>query len=302
MMQLLPWLGGLLLLSALVASCLLVLLAWRARLHRRHDRLVLLYLRSLMARCMGRRRYAFPFLHLPGARMALVEAVARLRALAIDCNPMVLRSVVRAYDLERLLLRRLWRPLVREESLRLLALLPVSQTTARRLAMLPPPRSRRVRFALLMARLNASPREALPLLRAFPDDLTPFECRTLVAMVVRGSFCPGYRELLEASEPNLWRLGLRLVRHFGLVQALPLVGRLAGRWEVASEALRTLCDLGLPLMAPSPLLSEAERRSLLRRAAQAGYALQGVERLLRGEEHIWFEQLAATYKSVELWS
>ncbi len=294
--------GCLVALSALVALLLLVARALARRLHRRHERLTLLYLRSLVALATGRRRYSFPHLHRVGARRALVEAAARLRALALDCNPEALRSVVRAFDLERMLLRALRSPFRREERLRLLALLPVSRRTAERLAALPPPRRRRVRFALLLARLNASPREAIPLLRAFPDDFTPFECRSLLAMVLRGALPLGYRELLEAPNNNLRRLGLLLVRHFGVVQALPLVRRLADSRELAPEALRTLCDLGLPLGAHGNHLEERDRRSLLRRAARAGYALQGVERLLRGDERIWFEQISASYKSLELWS
>ncbi len=294
-------------LGLLLPGSLLFLLLWEgirrwlATRRRLKMRLIRLYLRSLMAMCCDRCRHRFPLLHLRMAPQALAEAVSRVYLSVADCDPALLRSVVRIHDLEHHLLRTLRWPWQREETLRLLASLPVGDLTARRLSCFRP-WGRRERFYLLVARLNASPREALSLLRRFEEPFTPFECRLLLSMVVRGVLPLPYRELLSAPESNLRLLGLRIVRHFSLMPALPQVMAMTEDPQLGGEALRTLCDLGLPLSVEVERLSAAERRSLLRRAAQQGYAIQGVESLLRGEDRLYFERLAASYTSTELWA
>ncbi len=281
-----------------VVHCLL----GRRRALRR--RLGVVYLRTLLAVCCGRTRYSLPLIHRPGARLALADAVAGVRRTVADCDLRMLRSVVRCYDLERLLLRRLRLPWAREESLRLLATLPIGPLSASRLARMRPPYRRMERFYRLLARMNASPNEVVPLLRRFGEPFTTFEQRTLLSLVVRGALTLPCGELLRAHEENLRRLGLRMVRHFNLLREIPRVQALVSDLRVGGEALMTLCDLGVPLAAGDGTLrlNEAERRALLRRAAYAGYTLRGVESLLRGEERCDFERLAATYKSPELWS
>ena len=70
----------------------------------------MIYLRTLLLRCDGKGRARFPFVDRPGADRALAEAIAGLRRMTYGCDAAVLRSVVRSYDLEEKLLRRLRRP------------------------------------------------------------------------------------------------------------------------------------------------------------------------------------------------
>ncbi len=297
----------------LPGGCILVgiglLLRWLGRRRRRRRRrLSMVYLRTLLALCSGRwRPCGFPFIGRRGARMALVEAIAGLRSITYGCDAAVLRSVVRNYGLEALLLRRLCRPFAdRRRLLALLASLPLSARTAALLEPYACSRDRDVRFYALAARMAADPGRAVTLLREFPDPLTPFECAELMTLVRRGLLPLPCETLLQAPEENLRRMGLRIVRHFGIEEATGLVLGLTSDRRVSREALEVLCDLHGPL--PSGIersgqaLSGETRRSLLRRAAYEGYALRGIEYLLCGEERLAFERLSATYKSAALWT
>lgn len=299
--------------AVLPGGCLLVglalLLRWADRRRReRRRRLSMVYLRTLLTLCGGRRSLCgFPFIERRGARMALAEAIAGLRSVTYGCDAAVLRSVVRSHDLEQLLLRRLRRPFAdRKRLLALLAALPLSGRTAALLERYARSRDRDVRFCALMARMAADPGRALELLREFPDTLTPFECAELMTLMRRGVLPLSYRALLQAPEENLRRVGLRIVRHFGIGQATGSVLALASDPRVGREALEVLCDLHGPLPAgierADGTLSGESRRSLLRRAAYEGYALQGIEHLLYGEERLNFERLASSYKSAALWA
>lgn len=281
---------------------------WLIRRYReRRRRLSLIYLRTLLLRCGGRGRARFPFVDRPGADMALAETIAGLRRMTYGCDAAVLRSVMRSYDLEEKLFRRLRRPGAnRPRLLALLSALPLGTRMAERLEPYSRSRSREVRFYALLARLAADPARAMELLRDFPDPLSRFECSELLASMRRGALPVPCDSLLQAPEENLRRMGLCIARHFGIDSVRGLVLGLISDERVGCEALETLCDLHLALpdreeRKPGPLSAE-EKRSLLRRAAYEGYALRAVEHLLCGEERIAFERLAATYKSAALWS
>ena len=293
-------------------SVMLTAAALFRRLGRRREawrrRLSTLYLRSLVACCGGRpERCGFPLIDRPGARMALVEAMAGLQSVTCGCEAAVLRSISRRYGLEELLLRKLRRPFAdRRRLLALLALLPLHRATAGRLDRYAVSRQREVRFYALMARLAADPDGALTRLRDFADPLTPFECSEVMTLVRRGVLPLSYEKLLRAPETNLRRLGVRIVRHFGIERAVPQLLLLASDPLLRREVLETLCDLHMPFRGAAVragrALTDEERRSLLRRAAYEGYALSGIEQLLRGDERRDFERMAATYKSSVLWS
>ncbi len=273
----------------------------------RRRRLSLIYLRTLLGNGRGGRSlYGFPFIDRRGGRLALCEAVALLRRMACDCDPPFLRSVVRTYDLDSLLLKRLRYPFGRNRTLWLLASIPLGRRSAEELACYTDRGSRPERFALLLARMNADPSHAGELLDAFDEPLTLFECREVMALLLRGSLPLPYLQLLASDRENQQRLGLCIVRHFSLRTALGRVRELLEDPKVGHEALQLLCALGEPLSDRAAVaarkMAPEKRRSLLRRAAQRGYALQGVEQLLSGEERLYFERLAASYKSAELWS
>lgn len=300
------WLGLLLALPGAFVGVVAALLV-RGWLRRRavwQQRLALLYLRTLTAMAGGQcRLYGFRFIDRPGARLALAEALAVMNRTWLDGDPALLRSVMRGYDLEELLLRRLRLPWMRPRALRLLAHLPVSRQTAQRLERMPRPRHREVRFALLRARINASPVQGIDWLRAHRDPLSPLECRELMTMLLRGSLPIAYGPLLMAPEENLRRLGLCLVRHFGIEQAVGRVRALTADAGVGREALEVLCDLHHPIpeFASAPL-TPRERRILLHRAAAEGYALQGLGEGLSREEQQAFKRLAACYTIAQRWA
>lgn len=300
------------LLAILPGGCLFVAFGvslrwWMRRRRERRRRLSMIYLRTLLLRCDGRGQARFPYIDRPGADMALAEAIAGLRRVTYGCDAAVLRSVVRSYDLEEKLLRRLRRPGAdRPRLLALLSALPLGSRMVERLAPYARSRSREVRFYALLARLVADPGQAIPLLRDFPDPLSRFECAELTALMRRGALPLPCEPLLQASEENLRRVGLCIARHFGIDGVRGLVLGLTSDDRVGCEAMETLCDLHLAFPRRTDVsdgaLSAEQKRALLRRAAYEGYALRAVEHLLCGEERIAFERLAATYKSAVLWS
>ena len=280
---------------------------WMVRRRARMRRVELVYLRTLVAMCGGRwNLYRFPWMGCPGSRSALAEAIAGLCRATCGCDRTLLRSVMRSYDIERMLLRRLRRPFGRARTLALLSALPLESSSLRKIEPYARSRSHRVRFYALLARLSAAPARAMELLRSYPDAWTDFECRELLALLRRGVLPLPCEPLLRAPEANLRRLGLCIVRHFGVETASERLLALSSDDRMRREAIETLCDLHRPLSGAAGeawrSLPAGERRALLRRAAAEGYALRGVEELLCGDERLYFERLAATYKSSALWA
>jgi len=280
---------------------------WMMRRRTRMRRLELIYLRTLVAMCGGRwNLYRFPWMGSPGSRSALAGAIAGLCRATYGCDRTLLRSVMRSCDIERMLFRRLRRPFGRARTLALLSALPLESSAMRKLEPYARSRNRQVRFYALLARLSAAPARAMELLRAYADEWTDFECRELLALLRRGVLPLPYEPLLQAPEANLRRLGLCIVRHFGVEAASERLLALSSDDRMRRETLEALCDFHRPLSGAAGeawrALSGEERRALLRRAAAEGYALRGVEELLCGDERLYFERLAASYKSSALWA
>lgn len=240
-----------------------LLCRWQEKRRQIRQRLTLCYLRVLLHgsdHCNH-----LPLICHPEARRALAEAVAGLCRSTCGCDIDPLRKVVRQYDLDRWVRRRLSRSvgIERWEWWALWACLPTDEQTP-------------------------------PALRQSEHRAEGF-WQTLLRL----------RKELTSPESILYRRSLPLSSaEFRLLTALLPEAREQLRQEADSSLLlRIACDRHLPLdEATCRNLSPRERRALLRRAAWEGYSLRGAEPLMTNELRPAFERLAASYKSAALWS
>lgn len=237
----------------------------------------------------------------------LTRTLARLAATTCGLDPAPLRRIVAGYGLERRLMRRIRRSggYRRAELLLLLAALPGDRRRADRVARYEDSRSRAVRFATLVVQLAADPARALGRLAAYRSPLTAGEVAEVVALLRRGALPVAWEELLDAPEANLRRLGLAVVRQFGIDEAEPALHRLLARETepaLALDALQLLCELQCPLeegvvRRRIAELGPADRRSLARTMVREGYAASSIAGLCGDAVADGCEQLVLTYKS-----
>lgn len=255
-------------------------------------------------------------------RMILAETMASLVRATSGLDPVPLRRVVKAYRLDRYLLRRAARRrgLSRAYCLALLGTLPLDARAAAGLTRYASSRNRGVRFQTLLARLAADPRPAVRLLADFPGLLSHVECSAVVAMLGRGLLPLAYEPLLGSPNRNLQTLGLCIVRRFGLREAEPTLVALLAEAEAETgaeavtetqsgacsagmqcEVLFTLCSLHgrltrAAVMRSMERLTPAERRSLLRCMVLEGYSARSLGMLLAAAERPYFEALVNSHK------
>ncbi len=248
----------------------------------------------------------FPLLGRPGTRLLLVETLAGIGTVTCGLDPAPLKNTVARYGLDGWLLRRTRRSrgFRRARCLALLSRLPVGPDAAAAAARYLHSRNRCVRFYALAVQLSADPASALCRVEEYDRPFSPLELSEILALLRRGMLPVAYGPLLEASCRNLRRLGLEIVRVFGIEEAGEQLLRLVGQEEdpeLGREALHTLCALRRPLRrrevaARIRRLNAAERRSLLRCMALEGYAPGALCPLLESGERPYYEALVQSYK------
>lgn len=272
---------------------------WDAQLARKYLRLLLW--EQLAPETVPIR---FPLLGRPRARMILAETIAELVRSTCGLDPEPLRRVVRECRLDRYLLRcaARCRGDRRAYCLALLGALPLGSRTVRRLGRYSRSHNAHVRFQSLMGRLAAEPAKALQLIAAHPAPLSPDECAAIVALLCRGILPIAYEPLIASPDRNLRMVGLGIVRRFGIEEAEERLLQLTGTDpEMRREALYTLCALHCRLSRESvmralALLTDGERRALLRFMVTEGYSVRSLAMLFRAEDRPYFEHLADSYK------
>ena len=297
---------------ATATAVLLLLTGWRTLAERRRrlrdEPLGLKYLRIVVSWLLAGAGAlpAFPGIERRRARRLLGEAVARLSVSTYGLDPAPLRRIVETYRLDELLLARARRAKGSLRARRLLQLswLPLEPSFSARLEPFTHSRSRCVRFYALLARLACDPRDALGLIAAYGDPFTPLELSEVISLLRRGMLPIAYEPLLAAGEENFRRLGMAIVRQFGIEEAEERLLRIAGEpscGELAVEAVYTLCALHRTLSRPQvrgcfARMTADQRKELLRYMAREGYAVHALETLFHGEERPYFESLVDSYK------
>lgn len=292
-----------------VLLALLAVGALRACRHRSRDavlrgRYLHIVMMALMAGDGSTPR--FPMIRRMGARLLLAETLAGVVGVTYGLDARPLRRIVEDNNLDTWLLHRVRRAqgYRRARLLSLLAALPAGGDVAAEAGRYLRSRNRYVRFYALMTQLAAEPSTALRLMAEYPHPFSACEVAEIMAVLRRGMLPIAYEPLVLSSNRNLRKVGLNIVRQFGVEEAEECVLRVVSRdagGELGYEALYTLCALRRPLARREvadciATMKPARRRALLRFMAQEGYAPRALQKLLDEREKPYYESLVQSYK------
>lgn len=247
----------------------------------------------------------FPLLGRPGTRTILAETLAGLGAVTCGLDTEPLRRAIDGCGLDRWLLRRARRcsGYRRARVLALLAQLPLDAAAAGEVARYLRSRNRDVRFQALCVQLAADPASAIRRMDEYGHPFSAAEVAGILALLRRGLLPIAYGPLLTSPQRNLRRVGLGIVRLFGIEEAEAQLLYLTGAEdaELGREALYALCSMRRPLGRREVAFRIArmtlpERRSLLRYLAHEGYAPGVLQRLFGDAERPYYEMLVQSYK------
>lgn len=249
---------------------------------------------------------ALPPIRRRSERMRLAEVLAELAASTDVAARSRTDSIVAAYDLDRLVLRRIRLASGYRRALWLLRLARLNPRpdTARAVRRYSSSRNRNVRFCTLLCAIAAEPLRSLHTVAAYGDTLSRFETAQIVTLIFRGRMPVACTPLLTSPHANLRMLGLGVVRRIGADETASVLSRIAASdpdRHVAREAMYTLCALHLPLdgrdiVRAMAMMPAAERKSLYRFMAVEGYSVRSLSELFREQERQYFESLVESYK------
>lgn len=248
----------------------------------------------------------FPLLQRAGSRLVLAETLAGVVSMTYGLDSGLLQRIVSQYDLEEWLLRRVrWaRGYRRARYLALLGALPVGRTVPPRVARYLRSRNRYVRFFALMLRMTADPAAALRCMADRAAPLSDTEIAEIVSLLRRGLLPVAYEPLVASPSFNLRRVGLSIVRQFGIEQAEPLLLRMLvceAPPALGAEALYTLCVLRRPLARREVAgflerLDSRQRRALMRCMARSSYSPAALRPLFDERESVYYDTIVRSHK------
>ncbi len=235
-------------------------------------------------------------------RVAAV-AIAAICTSTSGWNRDAVRRLVVGCGLERRILRRirLSGGLRRAEWLALLGRLPLTASVSEAVAPYIGGNDPYIRMEALVARLVSDPSSALRILGDHPHRLTALEVAEVMAVLRRGVLPLAWEPLLMSASSNLRRVGMALVRQFGIDEAERHLHLIAaeGDTSLSGEAFYTLCVLRRPIGCVPCRLSafdHAARRSLMRLLAMEGYASSALDGVVDFDEHNYYISRVESYK------
>ncbi len=250
----------------------------------------------------------FPMIGRAGSRLLLVETVAGVAAAICGPGQEPLQRIVAANDLETWLRRRIRRSagFRRARWLALLAALPEPSVgeADRAVERALHSRNRHLRFQALAVRLAADPSMALRRIATYTGGFSEGEVAGIIALLRRGMLPIAYEPLLHSECSNLRRIGIAIVRQFGVEEAEGHLLRIVGADpvpELACGALYALCALRRPLNRTEVVgriaaMDVGKRRALMRRMAREGYAAGAIASLLDVPMRSYYDSLVQSYK------
>lgn len=238
--------------------------------------------------------------------MALAEALHTVACHTCGTDMRLLRIIARLNSIDRFLMRgaALATGYRRARYLILLGSVPPTAAQARRLGRYLRNRNPFVRIYALTAMLAANPATAIRTIGEYPYTLSPFDITQITAMIRRGLLPIAFDPMLSDDNPNIRRLGLAIVRSFGIDTARKQIVRMAELDEdpaVAVEALHTLAALGhaIPTERLRGRIADIDaprRKALSRFFAAQGYSIRTIEALFDATECECARQLIDSYK------
>ena len=297
--------------AAAAAGFAFLLAAETLRNRRRtcyHNLLRQRYLRIVMLALFAERPAVphFPLLRRRDSRLLLAETLAGLGAMTYGLPTGLLSEITARYRLDEWLLRRarFAQGYRRARYLALLSELPATESVSRHAARYGDSRNRYVRFYALMIALTAEPPAALQRMAGCAWAFSSTEVAEITAALRRGLLPIAYRPLVASASPNLRRVGLSIVRQFGIAEAGPQLLQLLDDDETAvaqADVLHTLCALRRPLLCREVRhslgrMKPAERRTLMRCMARSSYAPELLRRLFNKNECAYYETIVQSHK------
>lgn len=239
-------------------------------------------------------------------RKLLLRAIYLVVSHSYATDFSLLRDAVERNHLDTLVLRRirLSRGVRRAKWLLWASALPLPRRDVHSLRRYAHSGDKIVRTSALLAMLSAQPSRAMQIISTLHYSLSPFDIRRVVALLRRGVLPVAYEPLLLSHNTNLRRLGLAIVRSFGIDIAerhLQNIATSARNPMLVRETLYTLSSLGCPLGRAKirrriEALSPRERGELCRYLGVEGYSLSALRTLFSEQELSRTEPLISSYK------
>jgi len=294
--------------AAAAATALLAAETWRIRRRKGHaDLLQRRYLHIVMsALCADRPTVPhFPLLRRIGSRLLLAETLAGLASMTYGLPTRPLAEITARHRLDTWLLRRarFAQGYRRARYLALLSALPISESISRQAARYIRSRNRYVRFYALMTGLAADPSAALRRMADCTWSFSDTEVAEIVASLRHGMLPIAYRPLVTSASPNLRRVGVSIVRQFGIEEAEPLLSQLLADEQSRTQidVLHALCTLRRPLLRHEMhdilgRMNSGERRALIRYMARSSYAPGQLQQLFDERECAYYTTIVQSHK------
>ena len=239
-------------------------------------------------------------------RQLLVRAIYLVVSHSYAVDHTLLRYVVEQNHLDTFVLRhiRLSYGVRRARWLLWASALPLPRRELRSLRRYVFSGDRLVRTSALLALLAAQPSRAMLLVGTLRYRLSPFDLRRVVALLRRGMLPVACEPLLHSHNTNLCRLGLAIVRSFGVDIAqkqLHNIALAAHSPELLRDTLYTLSSLGRPLCGAKmrrcvATLSQRERAELCHYLSVEGYSLSALKAIFSEQELGGAEALINSFK------
>ena len=284
------------------ASATIIRLRRRKRIARlRHN-----YILEITAASLPKAQTALPRATSRHERIALLEALHTLTSHSYDIDSALIHSIARANRLEGFILRRLdsLPPHRRGEYLLFLGIISASERHTPMLERTMHSDNPHLRSCALVALLSISPKDAISTLSAVEFDLRPFDIMQIILLLRRGALPLAIEPLLESQNPNLNRLGLAIVRTFGLNIVAAHIYDLTARsphLRVVDDAILTLATLKCslhrqPIRQRLATMSTPQRKALCRHLSVEGYSPQRLQNLFPQTESEYATRFIASYK------
>lgn len=242
--------------------------------------------------------------------LALVGNI--LETMCLMCNGYDRRRVndiVLHYNLGDFLRRkaRQGNPYQKALCLRQLSLLGCDAQIAESLSEFEDSSNEYVRSYTLLARINHSPECSIAAIQAHPYPLTPISITEIITQLRRGYIPIAYEPMIMSSNNNLVELGLGIIRHFRINDALPTLYRLAS--TTAQPAIESVLVSIVTLhgnLAKQPVTESISqlprniRKKLYRHVTTEGYSLSALAEVCSNERNSslggYLDELAGSYK------
>ena len=243
----------------------------------------------------------FPLIEQGSSKELLARILADISTATYGSDSAKIWNIASENGIDRWLLRRISRSRAYERAYYFSLLAALPDIRVERYAK---DKNPLVRFYTLLIRIRCDSSSALRHLAEYDRKLTRVEVTEIITLLRRGVLPIACDPLLRSTNRNLRFVGLSIVREFGIEEAAMHLLRIAtcdSDAELSTQALYAMVEVhssfaNRDICERIRTLPYAERYSLCRRLARAGYSTSTLRHLLSTTEAEYAERLSATYK------